>query len=120
MKSLPAIIWAFMILVLCIMPSGEDSILSQWDFPHLDKLIHAWVYSLLGFLSLRAIWPIEGKISKQTLLAVWVIIGIYGVVIEFLQHYISTGRRFEVWDIIANIGGAAIGIAVFCKIRKII
>jgi len=66
-----------------------------------DKLEHFAAYGLLGFLG------VISRRSKRTTL--WMLFAIiaYGAAIEIIQPYVN--RYMELWDFIANAGGALFG-----------
>lgn len=73
-------------------PSGGVSI------QHLDKVVH---FSLF--------FVVAASMHYAFRLPYWVamiILAVYGISIEFIQHYIP-GRGADVWDLVADIAGAA-------------
>jgi VanZ family protein len=97
--------WAILILVLSLMPSSGIPLL---PVPHFDKLAHLGMYSILALLSARAF-----HVSFSFSMLLFLLVTLYGFGIELLQHFIPTGRMFDVWDVVANGLGAAVGISVF-------
>src|SRR5690606_17210705 len=72
--------------------------LSSFSFEHFDKVVHFLMFFFMGiflYLSFRL-----QKISY------FYIPFLTGILIEILQHYIPTGRTFDVWDILADGLGA--------------
>jgi len=98
----PVIVWALLSLILSSIPGNK--------FPELqgpfgwDKLIHLFLYMVLGALALKT-W-------SDTRVAPWIIflfcVG-YGVLDELHQFYIPE-RYPDVWDWVADSIGSFIGV----------
>jgi VanZ family protein len=105
LSMLLAIIWAGVIFFLSSQP-GMDI---PPPFPHMDKLLHALAFGLLGFFLLGGLRPgKDGYSSGQLLLAI-AIAGIYGVLDEVHQHFVP-GRMPDVLDVLADFIGAVLGV----------
>lgn len=80
---------------------GEgESWLNFLAFSHSDKLIHFLLFFILTCL-LR--WSYV-FLRKYRYFLIPVVIG---VSIEFLQHFMTVGRTFDIWDVVANTLGTA-------------
>ena len=79
-----------------------------WNF---DKVIHCVEYGVLAFLVARAVRPADRAALWPAAVAVWVAI-LYGVSDEFHQSFVP-GRSSDVYDVVADSVGAALGAAVF-------
>lgn len=76
---------------------------------HSDKLLHFCAYGGLAVLLLS--WRItRGRVSMRQLLVLWLMIGAYGIFDEVTQPLV--GRDSDVKDWLADLTGAAIGLAV--------
>lgn len=76
---------------------------------HSDKLLHFCAYGGLAVLLLS--WRItRGRVSIRQLLLLWLMIGAYGIFDEVTQPLV--GRDSDVKDWLADLTGAAIGLAV--------
>ena len=105
LSLLLAIAWAGVIFFLSSQPGTDTPPL----FPHMDKLLHALAFGILGFLVLGGIKPGEhGHTRSQLWIAVF-IAGAYGVLDEVHQRYVP-GRMPDVFDVLADLVGAALGI----------
>ncbi|MBX2978192.1 MAG: VanZ family protein [Flavobacteriales bacterium] len=112
---LAATAWAFLILVLCLMP-GRALPTWQWaDLFSLDKLVHFSLFLVLAVLlaqglTLRAAsrTVLIGPVILAFLLAV-----AYGALTELMQQLPSLGRRGDLNDLLANALGAAVGAVYF-------
>lgn len=77
-------------------------------FPGADKLVHAAMYFVLSILIL---WTFHAKkIARWKLYSF--VIG-WGLLMECLQILMNAGRHFSYADIVANITGVALGIALY-------
>jgi hypothetical protein len=103
----PALLWALLILVLCLMPGRT---LPQWDWADLfslDKPVHAVLFGVLtvllghGFKRTERTGPI---LAWSVLLSVG-----YGLATEAMQQLQALGRHGDVNDAIANTVGALAG-----------
>ena len=85
---------------------------------YMDKVIHAIIYTILSYLITVALRKqrVNYLASKNAYgISVFVTVTL-GFLLEIGQHLITKDRSFELWDIIANITGALIGIALFIVI----
>jgi glycopeptide antibiotics resistance protein len=115
-----ALIWAFLILVLCTMPvSGIEpfKLLNLFSF---DKVIHMVLFAfqfwflVIGIIKQRTF---SYKRKRSGRLA-FIITIIYGAIIELLQGYVLENRTMDVMDMIANIVGAGIGWLMFYYFKR--
>ena len=111
---MPTIAWAIFILVLCTSSSG--GFITQKLFGiHTDKLGHAFIFAVLVyFLMLGFIkqWRFSFLLNKIRVISLIIAI-IYAIVIELIQHYLTVDRMADYWDVVADIVGAILGLAMF-------
>lgn len=105
LSLLLALTWAGVIFFLSSQP-GTDT---PPPFPHMDKLLHALVFGILGTLILGAMRPGTHGHSQAQALTALAIAATYGVLDEIHQHFVP-GRMPDVLDVLADITGAALGI----------
>jgi VanZ family protein len=105
LSMLLAIAWAGVIFYLSSQP-GMDI---PPPFPHMDKLLHALAFGLLGFLVLGGLRPGKDGYSRGQLLLAIAIAGIYGVLDEVHQHFVP-GRMPDALDVMADLVGAVLGV----------
>ena len=114
----PAVIWTILIFVLLtirVAPVEKGSFL---NIPHLDKVVHVFLFGILVFLWSRRYLP--GKNSdafNKLIIKVFVLSCLYGIGMEFYQKYF-TERNFDLGDIVADVTGSAIaylGLRLFYK-----
>jgi hypothetical protein len=99
-----ALLWAAVILWLCLIPGKS---LPQWDWVNifdLDKLVHGGMFFVLSVLLAQA-FKGGGSIARYILWAV-IVSAAYGLGTEFLQGLEALGRRRDINDMIANTIGA--------------
>ena len=101
-----AIGWTIVIFLLMIMPPGNIPSKGLFGIPHLDKLVHCFLFGglvLLWYFSLKK----NGKSpqSPNILKRIFLISAFYGISMEFVQYFF-TARSFDIWDIVADILGA--------------
>ena len=80
--------------------------------PGTDKLIHAFVYAVLGGLIARALWwRSQRPAALQLAGAAALLATLYGVTDEVHQLFVP-GRHFEIADLIADAAGGLLGAAL--------
>jgi len=84
--------------------------LATFDLPPapvawFDKVEHGLVYAFL------AVW-FTGLVARRHY--TWVVLGLaaLGLALEFLQHAMQRGRTGDPWDMVANMIGITIGVAL--------
>jgi VanZ family protein len=92
-----------------------------FNIPHLDKWVHAILFGVMAMLFLlgfkRQIPRLHFN-NKHYFLAL-IISTSYGVFIEFVQHFFTLNRHADVYDVMADLIGAALGcIAVYFSLIK--
>lgn len=107
-----ALLWALLILVLCLMP-GQDLPRWRWaDLLSLDKWVHAGLFAVLMVLLLlglkRQYGPAWAR-SKGLWTAAIVCI-LYGVALELMQGLMMQGRTADALDAAANTAGTLVGL----------
>jgi hypothetical protein len=103
----PPLVWALLILVLCLMPGRT---LPQWDWADLfslDKPVHLVLFGVLTVLLGRA-FRLAHPSGPILLWSVLLSVG-YGLATEALQQLQALGRHGDVNDAIANTMGALVG-----------
>lgn len=108
-------LWAIFILGICTYPFSH--LPSGGWLAHLpmDKLVHFCLFAVLCFLMVRGAARQTGTTKtdmKYTLLILSIAL-IYGIAIELLQHYCTTKRTGDVWDVAADVLGGLAGLMLF-------
>jgi len=99
-----ALLWAGVILWLCLIP-GKNIPSWEWmDLLNPDKLVHGAMFFVLALLLAQA-FRTRGTPARYLFWGI-IISALYGVGTEFLQELEASGRRLDVNDMIANAVGA--------------
>lgn len=86
-------------------PVGADELAL---FPGYDKLIHAII---MGGMASAVMFDYRrgGRIlSKRVVIFVALCTAVFAFVDEWIQHIVSPNRIYDIWDILAGIGGIVI------------
>ena len=108
---LHAVVWGLFLLTLTSWPSPPEVAAVSW-IPDFDKIVHALLYGVEGFLLYFAVsWPEPRRFSWGRALAVGGALAAFGALDELHQVWIP-GRSAEVADVltdaIAGFAGAAV------------
>lgn len=108
-RQWPAVLlWALILAVLSLVPSSRLPKINSWsELIAADKFAHALVYAIFAVLLYQVL---ENSRNAPKIVTV-VTAALYGVLMEFLQHFSSTGRAYELADMAANTIGALMGMA---------
>src|ERR1043165_1876607 len=101
----PSILWAGVILLLCLMPGKDLPSISLWEF---DKIGHFCVYVLLALLMYYG-WKKQNVyrfFHQHMLLKILIITSAYGFAVEIMQDLFTADRHFDLLDALANSIGA--------------
>ena len=110
------IFYTLFITVALLSPVSE---IPKIQIPYLDKLVHVLIHVLLiiiwlGYLFLGD----KSHISIKNIFVVLLICFSYGIIIEALQHWFTSSRKFDLFDIIANGIGDLLGLLSFGIVRN--
>jgi glycopeptide antibiotics resistance protein len=103
-----AISWTIIIFLLMVMPPGKIPNQGLFGIPNLDKLVHMFLFG--GFVWLWYFTVQKDRKSQAPegiLKRIFLVSACYGISMEFVQYFF-TDRSFDIWDIVADITGAAI------------
>ncbi len=113
-KYLPGIAWFFIILVLISIPGRNMPSTGSWfEMLMVDKWVHAAMFALLTYLFVR---PLKWDGRNRQEFGFIIMISLYGMVTEFIQHHLVPGRSFDAWDWIADNLGIIIGLYINKKV----
>jgi VanZ family protein len=109
--NLLAILWSVIIIILCSIPGQEFPDTSFIDIPHLDKIVHFFLFFVLSVVTVKGLS--NQKSIKTLASSPYVYTLIYavclGTIMEPVQHYFIAFRQGDVYDTLANISGATVG-----------
>lgn len=111
-----AVIYTSVITVLFLLPPND---LPRVSLPSgSDKFVHLLIHA--GLVGIWLLYFLRRKNTKygwhQVII---VLIGslVFGIVIEVLQEYLTVSRTADFFDVIANFGGALIGVLIFQRVK---
>ncbi|HNP33708.1 MAG TPA: VanZ family protein [Flavobacterium sp.] len=105
-----AIGWTLLIAVLCLI---KFSNLPSLGVSGADKYVHITLH--FGFTLLWGIYSRQkhNEIVVPRIIKIVIASILYGILIEFLQETCTTTRHADIFDVLANLTGALIALAVF-------
>ena len=111
MYSITFVSWMLLVAYSCLTSfSGDD--LPSFNIPHIDKVVHFGFYfigAILGTMALREVS--KGEISlKKGLFVILMVVIVFGMIIEVLQHAYTLDREGDIFDVLANSFGAVCGV----------
>lgn len=112
------ILFAILILILSILPSDISKESPRFFFRGMDKIIHAMMYGAFTYLALNEFLK-NFAFRKRSVLIIIVAVFSYSVLMEILQLYLVESRSGEWLDILANLTGILVGLAVILLREKI-
>ncbi len=115
-----ALIWAFLILVLCTMPVKGIVTFKLIDLISFDKLAHMGLFAIqFWFLAIAHLKQYVFSYKRSAVgIRAFIITVLYGGFIELLQGYVLSGRTMDIMDMLANIIGAIAGWLVFFYFKQ--
>ena len=110
-----AVAWAVFLFALTSWPSPPEVPAVSW-IPNFDKLVHATLYSVEGFLLYFAIrWKGPARFSWKRAALVGLIMMVWGSLDEIHQLWIP-GRSCEVADAVTDTVAGFLGAAVASRV----
>jgi VanZ family protein len=108
---------AIAIMVLSLGNPGETGRTVFRFFNNADKLVHAAMYFVLTFV---IIYQYRREATKNWVLILLATLAFsYSVLMEILQMTVTTNRKFEGYDILANFTGVILGVTLFLLLRRL-
>ena len=106
----PPLVWAAIILLINSIPSNDLGVVAPYSFPGADKIVHATLYAVLGWLGARA----AGGENLNYAAGAWALasISIFAVADEWHQQFVA-GRAADPLDWLADTLGACTGVLIF-------
>lgn len=114
-KFIPGIAWFFILLFLLCIPARDLPKSDDWmEKIFFDKWIHAGLFGLLAFLFMAPVY--SSSLSAVTkgffIMIIVALVSAWGLITEFIQHYLINGRAFDKYDWLADTAGAILAILV--------
>ena len=104
----PGIAWWLIVLALMCTPGKDFPSLGSWtELIRLDKLIHIIVFALMVYFFNRSFAEKAYSYNekKQLYLKIAIACAIWGLTIEFIQHFWIPGRTLDLYDFFADSAG---------------
>jgi len=116
-----SIVWALIIILLSSIPGNQIPKIKLITIPHLDKLIHMFMYFVFTLLLISGNNALrrKRKLTAHAIIMAALISLPFGVLMEYLQQYIFTSRSAEVGDVAANIAGFLLATVTYRPINRI-
>jgi VanZ family protein len=115
-KNIFSIIVALVILLLSLLGSGTLEKVDFMDLTFTDKIAHFGMY--FGFTSVI----IYENRKKMMFSAIYIVAALipffYGILMEFLQEFITTTRSGNIYDVIFNTAGIIASISIWLLFRS--
>ncbi|MDB4516167.1 VanZ family protein, partial [Crocinitomicaceae bacterium] len=108
-----ALAWAGVIYFASSQPGTDTPML----FPLQDKLIHAVVFAILGFLAMGALEAAAHGYHGWQVWLIAALVTLYAMLDEFHQRFVP-GRESDVFDVMADVIGGLLGIWVMYRLVK--
>lgn len=111
------LLWLLIMTIGSLLPGRLITGSSVGSIFVFDKWIHAMAYFILVLLvgvSIR----LGLKRAKKVFFAVCVGLLIYSLCIELMQEFLSSGRSFEILDLIANFIGILTAYLIILSVKK--
>jgi VanZ family protein len=111
---MPAVMWAVLIFISSSIQEPAPGV----EFPFVDKLLHLLVYTLLGYLVVRALLNYRYNLARTQLLVMAVLLGtFYGISDEIHQSFVP-GRIACAADAFFDLVGSALGVYIYDRRHK--
>jgi len=115
-KNIFSIIVALVILLLSLLGSGTLEKVDFMDLTFTDKIAHFGMY--FGFTSVI----IYENRKKMMFSAIYIVAALipffYGILMEFLQEFMTTTRSGNIYDVIFNTAGIIASLIIWLLFRS--
>lgn len=111
-----AVIYSGVITFLFLAPSKN---LPKVNMPGgSDKYIHFLIHLVLCVVWQLYLWA-KNHYRLSLKKSFWILFGTlcYGILIELLQGSFTSTRTADIYDVLANFGGAALGVLLFQRLK---
>jgi VanZ family protein len=86
--------------------------------PYFDKIVHFGLYFVFALFLMSGFVRQYAKMSIKAYIFSFVLAFLLGVIIEFMQE--TTGRSYDIYDMIANTTGVIAALLLFNPIKWIL
>jgi len=107
-----AILWTLLIFVACLIPGDE---IPEVQVPLADKWVH---FIIFGGFSFFWLCTFKRAVAKTGIIMLFVAIAL-GYLVELLQGSgITTGRSYDLYDVLADGIGGLLGVLFFFMLKR--
>ena len=110
-----ALLYSGGISALFVVPTGDWP---QVNFYAADKLAHILVFFVLTCLWQMYLIRKYGSLRWRDILILLVSVLFYGIIVEIVQELFTVSRTADFFDVVANMGGAIVGVLFFQSVKQ--
>ena len=107
-KRIPALLWTIIIFILLALPGSMIPSEANFRIAHFDKYVHISLFCIFVILWSFHYAAKPGK-NRSLFFVIFLIACSYGIAMEYVQKYFIPFRDFDLYDILADVAGAAAG-----------
>ena len=111
-----AVGWTLLIAVLCLVKFTD---LPSIGVSGADKYVHFTLHFVFTMLWGYYLWLKLNEIALTKIMLVVTSSLCYGILIEILQETLTTTRRADIFDVVANFSGAVVALLLFILIKRL-
>jgi VanZ family protein len=109
-----AITWLVIMCILFFLPGSAFPSENWLSEIYFDKVVHIGLFAILIFLWRSAF---DSQLVKYNLILLLSAL-FYGLAVEFIQRYFVPNRDFDLYDVVADMIGAIMGLVTWLSYRK--
>lgn len=109
-----AVLWTVAIVVLCLESTAD---LPKVKISGFDKIAHAIIHLVFTFLWFMSFMSLKLKFKKAIFFAFLFSI-FFGISIEILQQLLTTTRKADILDVLANVTGGFLSVCLVFYLKK--
>ena len=102
-----AIFWTLSIAFLCLVQFNN---LPNFGVSGMDKYIHFTFHFVFTLLWTSYFFTLQKELLIKSVFKVFYVSVSYGILLEFLQSALTTTRKGDVMDVLANTTGATVAV----------
>ena len=115
-KNILSVITALIILYLSLAPANTFDKVNVFNFPNIDKVVHLCMY--FG-LTIVLVYENRSAVKNyRSLILIAIIPLAYGILIEFLQSWLTSTRHGEFFDAVFDLMGIFIALIVWILFKS--
>src|SRR4051794_7811156 len=109
---LPGLIWFIISVVLLVLPNNDLPHTRYFDIPFFDKYVHFTMFFLLTslFTFPFSFLHTEKAVIKSWFTRITLFVIVYGILMEFVQKFMTIDRSFDLIDILFDGLGSIAGL----------